>query len=182
MYLYFLYVCICICCVFLSSPGGSDQVWHCWVPQIHEQQDKDHRRWPFRVSLEAVSESIATLITISSQPTRPISTTLRSLDLSYNQLMELPINPLSKTKALDWLNLHGWVNNWSICHDFFQEWFHKLSNQLARKMLQKKQLNLDVCPQTVIRQKFPKAIPQFESCYHQSAKMNISPTNTVSAV
>ena len=55
--------------------------------------------------------------------------------------------------------------------------FDKFSNLLAWKMLQKKQLNLDVCPQTVIRQKFPKAIPQFESCYHQSAKMNIYPTN-----
>ena len=32
-------------------------------------------------------------------------------------------------------------------------------------------------PKTVIRQKFPKAIPQFESCYHQSTKMNIYPTN-----
>lgn len=36
-----------------------------------------------------------------------ISTTLRSLDLSYNQLTELPINSLSRTKSLDWLNLHG---------------------------------------------------------------------------
>ena len=40
---------------------------------------------------------------------RSVSTTLRSLDLNYKQLMELPINPLSKTKALAWLNLHGWI-------------------------------------------------------------------------
>ena len=40
---------------------------------------------------------------------RSIATTLRSLDLSYNQLTELPVNSLSRTKALDWLNLHGWV-------------------------------------------------------------------------
>ena len=38
---------------------------------------------------------------------RSVSKTFWSLDLSYNQLMELPINPLSKTKALAWLNLHG---------------------------------------------------------------------------
>ena len=38
---------------------------------------------------------------------RSISTTLRSLDLSYNQLTELPVNPLSRTKSLDWLNLYG---------------------------------------------------------------------------
>ena len=38
---------------------------------------------------------------------RSISTTLRSLDLSYNWLTELPIQPLSRAKQLDWLNLHG---------------------------------------------------------------------------
>jgi Leucine-rich repeat (LRR) protein len=36
-----------------------------------------------------------------------ISNSLRSLDLSYNELTSLPAAALARAKSLDWLNLHG---------------------------------------------------------------------------
>jgi Leucine-rich repeat (LRR) protein len=38
-----------------------------------------------------------------------ISNSLRSLDLSYNELTSLPAAALARAKSLDWLNLHGSV-------------------------------------------------------------------------
>ena len=37
---------------------------------------------------------------------RNVASSLRSLDLSDNQLGKLPLAALSRLKALDWINLH----------------------------------------------------------------------------
>lgn len=40
---------------------------------------------------------------------RSMQASLRSLDLSYNELDEVPFEALHSIKELDWLNLHRWV-------------------------------------------------------------------------
>jgi Ran GTPase-activating protein (RanGAP) involved in mRNA processing and transport len=42
------------------------------------------------------------------------SSSLKSLDLSYNALTEIPLAALARLKALDWLNLHRYGNT-NIC-------------------------------------------------------------------
>ena len=148
LYLYFHFYIY----LYLSSPGGSDQVWHCWVPQIHEQQDKDHRRWPFRVSLEAVSKSITTL----SQPDQyqpPCAHWTWATTSWWNCPSTRSVKPKPSTGLICTGEL---TIEESICHDFFQEWFHNFSNQLARKMLQKSSLTLMFAPKQSSVRSFPK--------------------------
>ena len=109
--------------LYISSPGGPYQVWHCWVPQIHEQQDKDHRRWPFWVSLEAVSKSIATL-TISSQPGQ-YQPPCAHWTWATTNWWNCPSTHSVKPKPSTGLICMGELTiKESICHDFVRELFH----------------------------------------------------------
>ena len=46
------------------------------------------------------------VINMFSSNFRNVASSLRSLDLSDNQLGKLPLQALSRLKALDWINLH----------------------------------------------------------------------------
>lgn len=74
----------------------------------HGQQDTLHKRVEFQVpNCVFFSCFVFVFIFIERVSNRSMADDLKSLDLSFNELDELPVRALKSLRVLDWANFHG---------------------------------------------------------------------------